>query len=297
MRIRELDGLRGIAVLAVVDCHYLPWFPALGARYGWLGVDLFFVLSGFLISSILLDLRDKEHYFKIFYSRRALRIFPPYYLGILVYLCISIALGRPGTWEAWLSYVFYYSSLILNGPRVVHGTIWGLPLAVSLGVGVLWSLSVEEIYYTVWAPIVRFTREKGFVAVLVAMMVIAPPLRVWLHSSSSQEYWAFYCRMDALAYGSAVALLIRHRRSSPRVWLRSDKWFDWLPIVLASSSAILWIRGAIAEQSRCSLSGLDADGHDFRSDYLCADPQSRGQPALGALLSRQMVTLRRHGQL
>src|SRR5271154_4171899 len=119
MRIKELDGLRGIAVLAVVGTHYFAWIPTpavthghagvnlffilfrfvIGVfRLGWLGVDLFFILSGFLITSILMDLRDKEHYFRVFYARRALRIFPPYYLGILVYLLFSFARGLHGTW-------------------------------------------------------------------------------------------------------------------------------------------------------------------------------------------------------
>ena len=66
MRIRELDGLRGIAVLAVILHHYFSWLPITGAAFGGLGVNLFFVLSGFLITSILLQLRDKEHYFSVF---------------------------------------------------------------------------------------------------------------------------------------------------------------------------------------------------------------------------------------
>ena len=86
MRIRELDGLRGIAVLAVIPQHYFTWIPISFFRYGWLGVDLFFILSGFLISSILLELRTSEHYFSVFYARRALRIFPPYYLALAIYL-------------------------------------------------------------------------------------------------------------------------------------------------------------------------------------------------------------------
>ncbi|MFZ2021075.1 MAG: acyltransferase family protein [Terracidiphilus sp.] len=174
MRIRELDGLRGIAVLAVILHHYFSWLPITGAAFGGLGVNLFFVLSGFLITSILLQLRDKEHYFSVFYSRRALRIFPPYYLGIAVYLFISLALGKPGTWGMWSSYIFYYSSLLLAKPMIINGTTFGVPWPVAFGLGVTWSLSVEEIYYTIWAPVVRFTSEKVFAAILVGMIVAAP---------------------------------------------------------------------------------------------------------------------------
>jgi peptidoglycan/LPS O-acetylase OafA/YrhL len=120
MRIKELDGLRGIAVLAVLSEHYLSWLPAAGSQYGWLGVDLFFILSGFLITSILLELRDKEHYFKVFYARRALRIFPPYFLGVFVYLCIAFASGMRGTWGLWLQYIFYYTSLFVGQPPQLH---------------------------------------------------------------------------------------------------------------------------------------------------------------------------------
>ncbi len=239
MRIRELDGLRGLAVLAVIDCHYLSWFPALGSAYGWLGVDLFFVLSGFLISSILLELREKEHYFKIFYARRALRIFPPYYLGIVVYLSISIALGMPGTLRIWTQYIFYYVSLLTH-PIPLVGTRRGVPLAVSLGLIVLWSLSVEEIYYTIWAPVVRFTKEKQLAAILIAMMVVAPLLR-WRLLSENLGMNTFYSQMDGLAYGSAIALLIRHRRLSPQVWVRADPLFDWLAVAMIPLTVGFWL--------------------------------------------------------
>jgi peptidoglycan/LPS O-acetylase OafA/YrhL len=239
VRIKELDGLRGIAVLAVIDCHYLAWYPALGAPYGWLGVDLFFVLSGFLITSILLELREKEHYFKIFYARRALRIFPPYYLAIVVYLSVSIALAMPGTLRIWTQYIFYYSSLITH-PMPLYGARQGVPLAVSLGLIVLWSLSVEEIYYTIWAPVVRFTKEKQLIVILIAMMVVAPLMR-WRLLSENLGMNTFYSQMDGLAYGSAIALLVRHRRLSPQVWLHVDWLFDWLAVAMIPLTVGFWL--------------------------------------------------------
>jgi peptidoglycan/LPS O-acetylase OafA/YrhL len=104
---------------------------------------------------------------------------------------------------------------------------------------VLWSLSVEEIYYTIWGPIVRFTKEKQLTAILIAMIVLAPVLR-W-HFSGKGSVTTFYCQMDGLAYGSAVALLIRHRRLSPQVWLRADRWFDGLAITIIPLSVGCWI--------------------------------------------------------
>jgi peptidoglycan/LPS O-acetylase OafA/YrhL len=241
MRIKELDGLRGIAVLAVISEHYMSWLPAVGSQYGWLGVDLFFILSGFLITSILLELRDKEHYFKVFYSRRALRIFPPYFLGIFVYLGISFALGRPGTWGLWLQYIFYYTSLFVGQPPVLHLVPSIIPTAVVLGLGVLWSLSVEEIYYTIWAPVVRYTSQKGFTAILAGMIVAAPLLRWWLHTPDYPELYTFYCRMDGLAYGSAIALLLRERRLAPGKWMRSDTWFDRAALLVLPVTVAFWL--------------------------------------------------------
>lgn len=240
-RIQELDGLRGIAVLAVIEFHYLAWFPAVGSAYGWLGVDLFFVLSGFLITSILLELRQKQRYFTTFYSRRALRIFPPYFLGLLVYLTISLAMGMPGTLRLWLSYVFYYVSLTIRRPLPPVGHPLGVPVAVAFGMTVLWSLSVEEIYYTIWAPIVRFTSDKAFTAILILMILAAPVIRWHLYTPANYENFTFYCRMDGLAYGSMVAVLIRHRRFAPEKWMRTDKIFNWMAVVVLLLSISFWL--------------------------------------------------------
>jgi peptidoglycan/LPS O-acetylase OafA/YrhL len=238
MRIRELDGLRGIAALAVVADHYLSWLPASGAQNGWLGVDLFFILSGYLITSILISLREKEHFFSIFYERRALRIFPPYFLGIAVYLTVSILASKPGTLSLWSQYIFYYTSLHVGPPPALKTTFIQ---PVFLGLSVMWSLSVEELYYTFWAPIVRFTSQRGFTAILVAMIVSAPLLRYWLHTPLYPETFTFYCRMDALAYGSVLALLMREWHKGNAAWMQWSKSFDWMAMVLPAATVLLWI--------------------------------------------------------
>ena len=238
MRIKELDGLRGIAVLAVISEHYMSWLPASGAQNGWLGVDLFFILSGFLITSILVGLRDKEHYFSTFYARRALRIFPPYFLGIAVYLAVSIIVGQVGSLGLWMQYIFYYTSLFVGQPAELN---YGVILPVHLGLAVLWSLSVEELYYTFWAPIVRYTSHLGFTLILVAMIVAAPLCRWWIHTPHYPEVYTFYCRMDALAYGSVVALLMRGWREGAVAIKRWDKLFDRLAIAIPVIAILLWI--------------------------------------------------------
>jgi peptidoglycan/LPS O-acetylase OafA/YrhL len=242
MRILELDGLRGIAVLAVITEHYLSWLPQIGSENGWLGVDLFFILSGFLITSILLNLREKEHYFSVFYKRRALRIFPPYYLGILVYLGASLLVGKPGTWNLWMQYIFYYTSLYVGQPHILttNAETHAMLIPVQLGLVVLWSLSVEELYYTFWAPIVRYTSHRGFTLLLAAMIVTAPLLRWWLHTPLFPETYTFYCRMDALGFGSVLALLMRARRERPLLWKNRDKLFDGVTIAMTMATVAFW---------------------------------------------------------
>ena len=238
MRIQELDGLRGIAVLAVLAQHYLNWLPITGSHNGWLGVDLFFVLSGFLITSILINLRDKEHYFSVFYKRRALRIFPVYFLGIAVYLTASILAGKPGSLHLWAQYIFFYTSLYLGQPQELD---YAVILPVRLGLVVLWSLSVEEIYYTFWAPIVRFSTRKAFAAILVTMIFAAPLLRWRFHTPEYPEIYTAYCRMDALAFGSAIALLSHARQANPLAWKHRDSVFDLVAAAMAISTIVLWM--------------------------------------------------------
>lgn len=241
MRIRELDGLRGIAVLAVVAFHYLAWLPQIGTSFGWLGVDLFFILSGFLITSILVDLRGQEHYFKIFYFRRAFRIFPPYFLAIGLYLAVSFATGMKGSLGLWMQYIFYYTSLFVGQPPELHAIPPVVPAFVAAGLSVMWSLSVEEIYYTVWAPTVRYTSQRGFTAILAAMILAAPLLRWWLHTPDYPESYTFYCRMDGLAYGSAIALLIRSQRIQPERWATWNRLFPFAAGIIVACTAAFWL--------------------------------------------------------
>jgi peptidoglycan/LPS O-acetylase OafA/YrhL len=231
--------LRGIAVLAVIGEHYMAWLPATGAQNGWLGVDLFFILSGFLITSILISLRDKEDYFSTFYKRRALRIFPPYFLAIAIYLGISIYAGKLGTFNLWMQYIFYYSSLYVGMPAQLD---YAVITPVGMGLAVLWSLSVEELFYTFWAPVVRYTSTLSLTVILVATIFVAPLLRWWLHTPSHPELFTFYCRMDALGYGSTLALLMNARRTNRVRWEHWDKLFDWAAIAISAATVLLWIR-------------------------------------------------------
>lgn len=238
MRFKELDGLRGIAVLAVMAQHYLSWLPATGAGHGWLGVDLFFVLSGFLITSILIKMRGQKNYFSVFYGRRALRIFPIYFLMLSIYLAASIFFSEPGTLALWSQYAFFYTSLFVGQPAELKLVVIE---PVQLGLAVLWSLSVEELYYSFWAPIVRYATQRIFSLILLAMIVAAPIFRFLLHTPDYPEFYTFYCRMDALAYGSIVALLMYARQQDVEKWQRLDRTFDLVGIVAGIAALAIWI--------------------------------------------------------
>lgn len=221
-RIREVDGLRVFAVLAVMAVHYRPPMrPGLDfLSLGWAGVDLFFVISGYLITTILLSLRDTRHPYRVFYWRRMLRIFPPYYLVLLFltgYPAIRIH-GHNVDWHlgSWLfldsfrKLGAYYSSILLflQGHPLDRRI---LPLGDYVfthykdGFSIFWSLSVEEAFYLIWTPIVLMCSRRKLVVIGLAALIVCPFLRVICHSSQ-WEFFFFPCRFDTLMMGSLLAL-------------------------------------------------------------------------------------------
>jgi len=209
----ELDGLRGLAILAVVLYHCHPRLEGTWLYYaslwGWAGVILFFVMSGFLITCILLGTRDKPHYFHKFHARRALRVWPVYLLVLaVVYLNADWFVGG-SVWHAiktapWLAYIFCVQNLF-------H-------LALPPALGPTWALAIEEQYYFVWAPAVRFLRRPWMLAVvLVAALVASPMLRHanlhWMTPTNTLIH------LDGIALGSLLALAFYTLTLSRRTWL------------------------------------------------------------------------------
>ena len=211
-RLPTLDGLRAIAILLVVP-HNLNLIAAFGgtqlfvaALYrGWIGVQLFFVLSGFLITGILLDARDAPDYYRSFFVRRALRIFPLYYATLLVLFVLLPALGLvPASFKCdamvELSYWTYFSNW--------YGPFHQGPDPVSH----FWSLALEEQFYFLW-PFVIHRRSAGWVMRLcLAIAAASLLLRVvmLLAGTPAQAIYQFLVtRMDALALGGAAAAAFR----------------------------------------------------------------------------------------
>jgi peptidoglycan/LPS O-acetylase OafA/YrhL len=213
--IPELDGLRGLAVLAVVlyHCHTRltgTWIygPLL---WGWAGVNLFFALSGFLITSILIEARDKPNYFRNFYARRALRIWPVYFLLLIV--CYSVpdwflgdTFAHQTHWKTLVAYLLFIQNL---RHTQLPGTL-----------GPTWSLAIEEQYYVVWAPIVRFCRGRltWLLPVILLGMVAASPLFRLSHAHFLNTTHTLI-HLDGIAMGSLLALGLYGLRASRRTWL------------------------------------------------------------------------------
>lgn len=207
-RIAELDGLRALAILWVMLYHALWglhfWWSAPITTWGWAGVDLFFVISGYLITSILLSLRERGRgYFRTFYMRRVLRIFPPCYLVLAIYFLVSVLSGFHRL-KPWVANALFLSAIFPD--RLVRGVGSYAAFPVAVGVEVYWSLSVEEWFYVVWAPVVRWLSRPALWRCLLAIVVLTPLLRA-LISDQKVPYFFAPARADALAFGALLALL------------------------------------------------------------------------------------------
>jgi peptidoglycan/LPS O-acetylase OafA/YrhL len=211
--IPALDGFRGLAILLVLVHHFLQNAQgtlladqALTAAAGWcwVGVDLFFVLSGFLITGILYDAKGATNYFRAFYVRRLLRIFPLYYaallIGFVLLPClgldlVSVPIGR--RWWFWW-----------HGSNVLTAVTGWQPRPI----GHFWSLALEEQFYLVWPLLVFVLSRRALLGVLTATVVGAAGLRVVLASHAVDPRFIYVftlTRLDDLALGGILALLAR----------------------------------------------------------------------------------------
>ena len=224
VHIPELDGIRGVAIALVLMFHFFyepaavvpggsVWHLLAPLRIGWTGVDLFFVLSGFLIGGILLDARGSKNYFRTFYTRRFYRIVPLYALVLCACYLQTVVLKRGNapqfSWMLqgrlpWLSYVLFVQNFWMAA-RSTFGT-WGL--------GGTWSLAVEEQFYLTLPLVIWIVDPRHLQRVLFAAVIAAPIIRTvccigWPHK------WMFPfalmpCRADALLLGVIAAIAMRN---------------------------------------------------------------------------------------
>ena len=215
--IPQLDGVRGLAILAVM-AHHLTLFGELsthspawrlftsGRGLGGVGVDLFFVLSGFLITGILFDSRTNQKFFLNFYARRALRIWPLYY-SLVLFAFLVVPHIKPeyavqaAASSPWASYVFFLQNFFVSS------------LGYLTLLKVTWSIAIEEQFYMVWPILVRYCRTSSFTIVLLAVLCLEPVLRFWLlrlgMADDDYIYFNVFCRLDGLAAGSLLAIYTR----------------------------------------------------------------------------------------
>ena len=212
--ILTLDGLRGLAI-GLVLWHHAPhlfmsnppteWhgFWTLSAA-GWMGVDLFFVVSGFLITSNLIHTSHRPGQLRSFWARRALRIFPLAYLYLFVLLVITRFKPidcKPGQWVngQWIASALYYSNF--------HIAVFGWSAST---LSILWSLAIEEQFYTFWPFVVRSTSKKALLAVCIVLVLLAPLCRFLTYHTLGYPatFVLTFCRFDALAWGAVLVLAV-----------------------------------------------------------------------------------------
>ena len=225
-RIPALDGLRGIAILLVLLWHgifqiqpnsrVLARLLTLGSL-SWSGVDLFFVLSGFLIGGILLDARNSSRYFQTFYLRRAYRILPLY--GVLVLAQVVTRLSFLPGWIAQSATdpvpLWSYLTFTQNIRMAVIAGFGSLVMSAT------WSLAIEEQFYLTSPFLVRKLNNSALVRVLLVIILAASLLRAFLyfrfHHGGFASYVLMPCRADDLCLGVLVAMLMRDQRIWPRL--------------------------------------------------------------------------------
>jgi peptidoglycan/LPS O-acetylase OafA/YrhL len=235
-----LDAIRGVAIVLVLahrfnlneDPDGLPArLVAATMELGWVGVQLFFVLSGFLITGILLDTARSEHYYRAFFGRRVLRIFPLYYaVLLLVLVLVPLVTGSQPEGHQHQLWLWVYLSN------------WVAPLGLGVTVlGHFWSLAVEEQFYLTWPFLVRWLAGRRLAVLCGLLVVVAPASRVLLRAlgvGPEPVYEFTVCRIDALAMGSAAAWALR----VPEVALALERRQRWL----AGSAVLLLLAGAVA---------------------------------------------------
>ena len=243
-RIPELDGVRGLAILLVISLHYISEIAEVRwgflFRLAWSGVDLFFVLSGFLIGGILLDAKHSSKYYQTFYARRFFRIVPVYSL-MLVGLVIGMNAGSPNG-PLWFTRIFYSKLplwtyvLFVQNLAMTFVQSWG-----CLWMSPTWSLAVEEQFYLILPFCVRRLNVTAIWRLAIGMIVAAPILRVALKLAGLDSmacYVLLPCRADALSYGVLIALACRDQKRWE--WLVANRRYLVSVFLVLGAGVVVW---------------------------------------------------------
>ena len=299
-RVSELDGIRGIAILLVMFFHFgsfVPNHPTLMyttasqvLNFGWCGVDLFFVLSGFLITGRLLDSVGSQNYFSAFYVHRALRILPVYYLAVFVFFEVVPVAPR---WFGWdvpkissTEQLWYW----------LHVSNWRTAFDpyVYPQVGHFWSLAIEEQFYLAWPLLVLTCSRRRLLQVCAGLILVCwlarslPPVQALSAQYPNLLYRLTPFRIDSLVFGASAAVIVR------------DQWWTTraqrcLRLVFVSGciviSAVVVVAGTTSTSSGpMTIFGYTALGMTFTCAVLYAT-WNAGSAGIGTrILRNSMLT-------
>jgi peptidoglycan/LPS O-acetylase OafA/YrhL len=232
---KELDGIRAIAAFMILVYHFFKHFDGnsilvrtIGPYTEFLqyGVSLFFVLSGFLISRILISTRQDKYYFRQFYIRRVLRIFPLYYLFLVIYYFIQPFIFQYPVVP--FSNQVYFWTYLQN-----FATTFEWP---AVGPIHFWSLSIEEHFYLFWPLIIYYCRLNKLQYAMFLTILIAVLVRILLISNGYKVFYFTFARMDELAAGGLLAIL----ELKNKLLTTNSKKFLITGIAIIILTAILW---------------------------------------------------------
>jgi len=298
----ELDGLRGIAILLVMIFHFSGDITANSVvgrallklcGVGWVGVDLFFVLSGYLITGILLEAKGAPRFFRNFYARRTIRIFPLYY-GVLLIIFIVLPwfglfvpkipqLRELADAQAWF---WLYGTNVLVALKGISATASGTVILTHF-----WTLAVEEHFYLVWPAVVRWIESRKMIQIGFILVVVCAVARAVMSYGAEQPVIS-YCltpfRVDSLAMGAMLAAFIRSVRPTSidirRLAARTIA--ATTPVLLA---LFFWRRGLHPHDPLVQVIGYPLLGAIFSSLIMLASVAKR-HSLLAIVLRLQMLT-------
>lgn len=234
--IPALDGLRGIAALIVMLFHIFPNH----FKFGWMGVDLFFVLSGFLITGILLESKGKPHYYRNYLAKRSLRIFPLYYFFLIVFFIVFPLVGYS---DSIYNYEYLSSSqswywLYIQNWRIFFDVHYPGEDIISH----FWSLAIEEQFYIFWPFVIYFLPKDKVIPMCLTLIAVSIITRLYLFFGVEMDFIKIYVftfsRLDALAVGSTLAVMVRNEKLMAYL----KKYSFW--ILLISGAVVLATIGA-----------------------------------------------------
>jgi len=287
-----LDGIRGIAIIVVLihnaafilkPSHaMLPKVASIITTTWWTGVQLFFVLSGFLISGILLDALGSRRYFRNFYVRRTLRIFPLYYAFLVVVFVVG-GLAGDAVWRATAetNQIWYWTYL----------SNWTSPFGHGIpGLSHFWSLAVEEQFYLIWPLVIAVLRGKRLIVACLILIIAAPITRYLLHVyglPAATAYEFTIARWDALAMGALLAALMR--ASQPGALGRVMN-FTGSAALAALAGVVFWRRGFEGDDIAVQVAGQSLFAIlSMWVIYACASPTTGTQGFIRSFASSRWL--------